>query len=69
MAIDHIRLGAATAMFDAIYLASRSLGRRQGKESSGADTDGGDTVSKMDYKDAVRGGGGREHCLQLIVVP
>jgi len=51
--IDHIRLGAATAMFDAIYLASRSLGRaREG--SSGADTDGGDTVSKMDYKDAVR---------------
>src|SRR5580704_6449888 len=28
--IDHIRLGAATALFDAVYVASRSLDRRQG---------------------------------------
>src|SRR5208282_1120731 len=27
--IDHLRLGAATALFDAVYLASRSLDRRQ----------------------------------------
>src|SRR5580693_4602230 len=30
--IDHIRLGAATALFDAVYLASRSLDRRQGRK-------------------------------------
>jgi len=29
--IDHVRLGAATALFDAVYLASRSLDRRQGR--------------------------------------
>ncbi len=35
--IDHIRLGAATALFDAVYLASRSLDRRQGRKVPGAD--------------------------------
>src|SRR3984957_1151125 len=29
--IDHIRLGAATALFDAIYIASRSLDHRKGR--------------------------------------
>jgi Ca-activated chloride channel family protein len=68
--IDHIRLGAATAMFDAIYLASRSLGRRQGRKVLVLITDGGDTVSKMDYKDAVRAAEEAESIVySIIVVP
>src|SRR5580704_4354078 len=50
--IDHIRLGAATALFDAVYVASRSLDRRQGRKVMVLITDGGDTISRMDYKGA-----------------
>src|ERR1700685_1163538 len=54
--IDHIRLGAATALFDAIYLSARTLDRRQGRKVIVLITDGGDTYSSkaMDYKQAVR---------------
>src|SRR6202045_4128451 len=31
--IDHVRLGAATALFDAIYLSSGSLGHPQGRKA------------------------------------
>ena len=63
--IDHIRLGAATALFDAVYLASRSLDHRQGRKVLVLITDGGDTVSKVDYKEAAaRRRRGRMHRLQ-----
>jgi Ca-activated chloride channel homolog len=68
--IDHIRLGAATALFDAVYLASRSLDRRQGRKVLVLITDGGDTVSKMDYKEAVRAAEEAECTVySVIVVP
>jgi Ca-activated chloride channel family protein len=68
--IDHIRLGAATALFDAVYLASRSLDRRQGRKVLVLITDGGDTVSKMDYKEAVRAAEEAEAIVySIIVVP
>jgi Ca-activated chloride channel family protein len=68
--IDHIRLGAATALFDAVYLASRSLGRRQGRKVLVLITDGGDTVSKVDYKDALRAAQEAEGTVySIIVVP
>src|SRR5580693_5169031 len=38
--IDHIRLGAATALFDAVYVASRSLNRRPGCKVIVLTTDG-----------------------------
>ena len=68
--IDHIRLGAATALFDAIYLASRSLGHRQGRKVLVLITDGGDTVSKIDYQQALRAAEEAE-CIvySIIVVP
>jgi Ca-activated chloride channel homolog len=68
--IDHIRLGAATALFDAIYLASRSLGHRQGRKVLVLITDGGDTVSKVDYQQALRAAEEAE-CIvySIIVVP
>jgi len=68
--IDHIRLGAATALYDAVYLASRSLDRRQGRKVLVLITDGGDTVSKMDYKQALRAAEEAESIVySIIVVP
>jgi Ca-activated chloride channel family protein len=68
--IDHIRLGAATALFDAVYLASRSLDRRQGRKVLLLITDGGDTISKMDYKEALRAAEEAEGIVySIIVVP
>jgi Ca-activated chloride channel family protein len=68
--IDHVRLGAATALFDAVYLASRSLDKRQGRKVMVLITDGGDTVSKVDYKEAVRAAEEAEGIVySIIVVP
>lgn len=52
--IDHPRLGAATALYDALYLGSHALERRQGRKVIVVITDGGDTASQVDYKEAVR---------------
>src|SRR5579863_9311041 len=68
--IDHIRLGSATAVFDAVYLASRSLDHRQGRKVMVLITDGGDTYSKVDYKAAVRAAEEAEALVySIIVVP
>src|SRR5271168_1426566 len=68
--IDHIRLGAATALFDAVYLASRSLDRRQGRKVMVLITDGGDTISRIDYKGAARAAEEAEAIVySIIVVP
>ncbi|MFY9680954.1 MAG: VWA domain-containing protein [Candidatus Sulfotelmatobacter sp.] len=68
--IDHIRLGAATALFDCVYLASRSLDRRQGRKVLVLITDGGDTISRVDYKGAVRAAEEAEALVySIIVVP
>jgi Ca-activated chloride channel family protein len=68
--IDHIRLGAATALYDAVYLAARSLDRRQGRKVLVLITDGGDTVSKIDYKEAARAAEEAEALVySIIVVP
>ena len=68
--VDHVRLGAATALFDAVYLASRSLDRRQGRKVMVLITDGGDTISKIDYKEAARAAEEAEALVySIIVVP
>jgi Ca-activated chloride channel homolog len=68
--IDHIRLGAATALYDAVYLASRSLDRRQGRKVLVLITDGGDTVSKVDYPEADRAAEEAEALVySIIIVP
>jgi Ca-activated chloride channel homolog len=68
--IDHIRLGAATALYDAVYLASRSLDRRQGRKVLVLITDGGDTVSKVNYPEAARAAEEAEALVySIIVVP
>ncbi len=69
-AIDHIHLGAATALYDALYLTSRSLDRRDGRKVIVLITDGGDTVSKVNYQEALRAAQEAEAIVySIIVVP
>lgn len=52
--IGRVHLGAATALYDAIYLGSQALMRRTGKKVLVVITDGGDTMSRVDYQEALR---------------
>ena len=68
--IDHIRAGAATALYDAIFLVSRALDHRKGRKVIVLITDGGDTVSQVDYKEALRAAEEAEALVySIIVVP
>jgi Ca-activated chloride channel family protein len=68
--IDHLRLGAATALYDALYLGAEALERRQGRKVMVVITDGGDTVSKTSYQEALRGAQQSEAIVySIIVVP
>lgn len=69
-AIEHLQVGAATALYDAIYLGSEALDKRQGRKVMVVITDGGDTVSQVTYKEAVRRAQEAEAVLySIIVVP
>jgi Ca-activated chloride channel homolog len=69
-AIEHIRLGAATALYDAIYVVSRALDKRKGRKVIVLITDGGDTASRFDYKQAVRAAEEAEAIVySIIIVP
>ena len=52
--IDRIRMGSATALYDALFLGSQALEPRVGRKVMVVITDGGDTMSKVDYQEAVR---------------
>jgi Ca-activated chloride channel homolog len=68
--IDHIHVGAATALYDAIYLVSRALDKRKGRKIIVLITDGGDTISKVDYKEAVRAAQEADALVySIIIVP
>ena len=68
--IDKMRLGSATALYDALYLGSRAVEKRQGRKVMVVITDGGDTASKVDYHDAVRAAQEAEATVySIIVVP
>jgi len=68
--VDRIPLGSATALYDALYLGAQTLDRRQGRKVLVVITDGGDTVSKVNYKDAVRAAQEAEAIVySIIVVP
>jgi Ca-activated chloride channel homolog len=69
-AIDHVRLGSATALYDALFLGSEALEPRQGRKVMVVITDGGDTMSKVNYQEAVRAAETAEAILySIIVVP
>ncbi len=68
--INNIVPGSATALYDTIYLASRTLLKRQGRKVMVLITDGGDTYSKIDYQEAVRAATQSETLLySIIMVP
>jgi Ca-activated chloride channel family protein len=68
--IDHPRNGAATALYDAVFLGSQALSRRQGRKVMVVITDGGDTVSQVDYKEALRTAQEAEAIIySIIIVP
>ena len=68
--ISDVRLGGGTAMYDAIYLGSRALLDRKGRKVMVIITDGGDTVSKIDYREALRSAQEAEAIVYpIIVVP
>ncbi len=69
-AINRIRPGAATALYDTLYLGSDALLDRRGRKVMVVITDGGDTVSKTNYQDAVREAQMAEVILySIIIVP
>ncbi len=68
--IDRIRNGSATALYDAIFLGSQALGRRRGRKVMVMITDGGDTVSQVNYKEALRAAQESEALIySVIIVP
>lgn len=68
--IDRLHPGAATALYDAVYLGAGALEGRQGRKVMVVITDGGDTVSKMDYQQALRAAQISEAIIySIIVVP
>jgi len=68
--IDRTHNGAATALYDMVYLGSHALGRRQGRKVLVAITDGGDTMSQVNYKEALRAAQEAEAIIySIIVVP
>jgi Ca-activated chloride channel homolog len=68
--IERVRNGAATALYDAVFLGSQALSRRQGRKVMVAITDGGDTVSQVNYKEALRAAQEAEAIIySIIIVP
>src|SRR5277367_5548077 len=68
--IDRVHNGSATALYDAVYLGSQALSRRQGRKVMVVITDGGDTMSQVNYKEALRAAQEAEAIIySIIVVP
>lgn len=51
--LAHLRSGEATALYDAIYLGSQELAKRQGRKVLVVVSDGGDTVKDLTYPQAL----------------
>jgi Ca-activated chloride channel family protein len=69
-AVERIRPGSATAVYDAVYLGSEALENRKGRKVMIIITDGGDTISKIDFHEAVREAQQSEAIIYpIIVVP
>jgi Ca-activated chloride channel homolog len=68
--VDRVHPGSATALYDALYLGAQALESRKGRKVMVVITDGGDTVSQVDYKEAVRAAQEAEAIVySIIVVP
>jgi len=65
-----VHSGAATALYDTLYLGSDALMERRGRKVMVVITDGGDTVSKVNYQEAIREAQQAEVILySIIIVP
>jgi Ca-activated chloride channel family protein len=68
--IERAHVGAATAMYDALYLGSEALLNRQGRKVMVIITDGGDTASRVRFQEAARAAQQAEAIVySIIVVP
>src|SRR6202158_1374706 len=68
--IDRVRNGAATALYDAVFLGSQALSRRQGRKVMVAITHGGGTVSPVNDREALRAAQEAEAIVySIIIVP
>ncbi len=69
-AINRVHSGSATALYDTLYLGSDALMERRGRKVMVVITDGGDTVSKVNYQEAIRVAQQAEVILySIIIVP
>jgi Ca-activated chloride channel family protein len=69
-AINRVHSGAATALYDTLYLGSDALLDRRGRKVMVVITDGGDTISKTSYQQAIREAQQAEVILySIIIVP
>lgn len=66
--IGNVRTGAATALYDAIFLGAEALQKRQGRKVMVLITDGGDTMSQTSYQEAVRAAQISETILYAIIM-
>ena len=68
--LERLPPGAATALYDAVYLGAQALEERQGRKVMVVITDGGDTVSKITYQEALRAAQISEAIVySIIIVP
>jgi Ca-activated chloride channel family protein len=68
--LNNITVGSATAMYDAVYLGSEALQERRGRKVLVIITDGGDTLSKVNYHQALRAAQQAEAIVySIIIVP
>ena len=66
--INRAHVGSATALYDAIYLGSRALLKRQGRKVLVVITDGGDTLSSVTYQEALRAAQESEALVYSLIV-
>jgi Ca-activated chloride channel family protein len=68
--IDRVRVGSATALYDAVYLGSQALEKRQGRKVLVVITDGGDTMSQVGFQEALKEAQQSEAIVySIIIVP
>ena len=66
--ISRAHVGSATALYDAVYLGSRALSKRQGRKVMVVITDGGDTMSQVKYQEALRAAQESEALMYSLIV-
>lgn len=66
--IGRVQTGAATALYDAIFLGASALDKRHGRKVMVLITDGGDTLSQTSYQEALRAAQISETIIYAIIM-